>query len=225
MDTNQSGEEHKKQVLSEFADNRPRDEHGHFIPTEGPNKDVPDTKPSVPITDVIKSQIKIEETKDDDTLVDVHISNPLKRIQELLEDIKKQKAFTFSIKGSLGLAGIILVLTTFGIFGGSKAFCEKGIQTQTGSVRALDMTEEATDPNLPLWQKIINFILPSPKTQTNRIVLFPSTGSPIHLVSGYSSQLQKLDGQNIIVTGTFDACSQTLSINDPQAIQPQFSAL
>jgi len=36
---------------------------------------------------------------------------------ELLQDIKKQKAFSFTLKGSLGIAGVALALGMFGIFG------------------------------------------------------------------------------------------------------------
>lgn len=74
----------------------------------------------------IESPIRVEETKDDDTLINVHVGNPLEKIVKLLEQLKKQKAFSFTIKGTLGLAGIALFITAFGIFGGTKAFCSRG---------------------------------------------------------------------------------------------------
>ncbi|MDO8658298.1 MAG: hypothetical protein Q7K55_06155 [Candidatus Levybacteria bacterium] len=81
----------------------------------------------------------IGKTEDKDTLIDVHVNNPLKRIVELLQDIKKQKVFSFSVKGSLGIAGIALVLTGIGIFGGTEAFCSKGAQSHIGTIKALQV--------------------------------------------------------------------------------------
>jgi len=44
--------------------------------------------------------------KGEDDILDIHIGNPFRRIIALLEDLKKQKAFSFTLKGSLGIAGL-----------------------------------------------------------------------------------------------------------------------
>ena len=54
----------------------------------------------------------------DQTLVDIHVNNPLHKIVELLQDIKTQKAFSFTLKGSVGLAGIAVAFAVVGIFVG-----------------------------------------------------------------------------------------------------------
>lgn len=56
----------------------------------------------------------------------------------MLEDIKNQKAFTFTLKGSLEIMGVALVIGSFGIFGGTRAFCEKGVQTKQGVIKSLN---------------------------------------------------------------------------------------
>lgn len=224
MENNLAGNKHKKESLSENAEKSPPDKQGQLPPAEqkkDPATKHPSTTPvsHKSLTALLQNEIKVEKTNDENTLIDVHVNNPLKRIQELLEEIKKQKAFTFSIKGSLGVAGIILMITTFGIFGGTKAFCDKGIQTRTGRVLVLSMSEEFIDPSLPWWQKIIENYLPSPKPATNRIVLIPPSGSPIRIVSTNTNQLKTHNNQQTIITGTLDACSQTLTITDPNSIE------
>lgn len=98
---NHPGYEH----LSQLAEERPRNEHGHFIT-------LPDTQPTHDkniLSRFLHNNSNVSKIADDNTLIDVHIGNPLRRISQLLENIKKQKAFSFNIKGSLGLAGILLV--------------------------------------------------------------------------------------------------------------------
>src|SRR5256885_10402131 len=124
---------------SDIAQRKERDEHGHFLhvdPSQSSSNSQHPTIENLP-------GISIEKTKDDNTLVDVHVNNPLKRIETSLKEIKKQKAFSFDIRGSLGLAGIAIALTTFGIFGGSHALCGKGIQSHLGTIKSLQLMDEA----------------------------------------------------------------------------------
>jgi len=90
-----------KEEHQDVASKMQRDEHGHFA-----EKEFSPSAPSNPsVTSALKKLISptLSKTEDQDTLIDVHVSNPLKRIVELLQDIKKQKAFSFTLKGSLGL--------------------------------------------------------------------------------------------------------------------------
>src|SRR3989344_7304729 len=84
----------------------------------------------------------IHYSKNKDNLLDVHIGNPLRRIAELLEEIKRQKAFSFTLKGSLGIAGVALALGVFGVLGSGRILCDKGIQTQIGTIKILSVQEK-----------------------------------------------------------------------------------
>src|SRR3990167_9464453 len=101
-----------------------------------------------PISNFLRNNTSVSKTKDDSTLLEIHIGNPLRKITQLLEEIKKQKVFSFTLKGSLGIMGVALALSVFGIFGGSKMLCDKGIQTQVGMIKELESSssEKSTVP-------------------------------------------------------------------------------
>src|SRR5436190_1901612 len=103
------------------AKKRVRDENGHFFSPEPvvppPPPPIVTPKSSNPLSTFFSTNTHYDKNKDD--LLDVHVGNPLSRITKLLEDIKKQKAFNFTLKGSLGVMGVVLVLSVFGIFGGN----------------------------------------------------------------------------------------------------------
>jgi len=169
-----------------------------------------------PISNFLHKNSSVRKAKDDDELIDIHIGNPLRRITELLEEIKKQKAFTFDIRGSLGAAGLVLVIGTFGLFGGSKALCSKGVQTKVGGVKILTYQQV---PDETLWDKIplLNTLLnrqPQP-----RVILVEHSGNAIRL-KGLPQNITASESQSeYLATGEFDSCSQTLDILSPTDVE------
>jgi hypothetical protein len=164
--------------------------------------------------------VMFHKTSDENTLVDVHVNNPLKRVIALLEEIKKQKAFSFTLRGSLGIMGVVLTLSVFGVFGGGKILCDKGLQTRTGTIRVLQVTEEHTDPTIP-WSKAMLlklFHVSTPITR-QRVVLISDNEPPIHLVMTLKEKPEKLNGQQVIATGNLNGCSSTLSIPNEQSLE------
>jgi hypothetical protein len=118
----------------------------------------------------------VHPSKDKDELLDIHVGNPLRRITELLEDIKKQKAFSFTLRGSLGIMGVALAFSTFGIFGGSKLLCDKGTQSYIGTVKQLTYTEEGDYPFLTKLSDAYSILIggrPSEKPTTRLILHLP----------------------------------------------------
>jgi len=169
-----------------------------------------------PLSDLIKDNTSVKKAKNDD-LIDIHIGNSLRRSTQMLEEIKKQKAFSFDIKGSLGIAGIALTLGAFGIFGGTKALCSKGVQTKVGRIQKLAFMEEQ---NVSILNSIpiINLFLTKPTT--NRTILVGSDGKLVHLAFE-NKMLPPNEAPEIeyYVTGAFDSCSETLTIDTPTAVQ------
>lgn len=205
----------KYESLKQYAEGRPRDKNGHFIPQPKPEVQ-PSQKPN-PITQFLHDETAVHKSNDDE-LVDIHIGNPLKKIQTLLEDIKRQKAFSFNIKGSLGVAGIFLVLGTFGLFGGSKALCNKGVQTKIGVIRTLSYQQA---PNETFWYKIpfVNSLF-SPKN-IGRAILIEADQKAIRLKgAGLSSWPVQDPNNSYLVTGEFDSCSNELTIDSPTSLEP-----
>jgi hypothetical protein len=224
----QDEEQHKKDLLSEVAKNRVRDEHGHFVhedsnsaKTEEPILMDQNQHPKQQYHSVMENipGIHIDKTNDENTLVDLHVNNPLKKVISLLEDLKKQKAFTFDIKGSLGLAGILVVFTTFGLFGGGKILCDKGTATQIGEVKILHVKEP--DESGHSWITSITqkyFNKPQPVLK-NRIVLIPQNGAPLHIVVSSAQILNDIDGESVVATGSYNSCTQSLTVEDENAIE------
>lgn len=174
------------------------------------------------IKSVIPHKVSLEHKHDDDTLIDVKLANPLRRITQLLEEIKKQKAFTFTLKGSLGVAGIAMIVTTFGIFGGTKAFCSKGTQTHQGTLRMLQI-KEGSDRSFIVERAMIVYDAITgrdfQRRNRNRIVLLKDDGSVISV----SERIADLSLPNyqfpVIVTGDFDSCSQTLTLKSSDGVE------
>jgi hypothetical protein len=164
--------------------------------------------------------IEIHKTTDPDTLVDVHVNNPLKRVVQLLEEIKKQKAFSFTLRGSLGIMGVVLTLSVFGVFGGGQILCEKGLQTRTGTLRVLQLTEEVTDPDVT-WSKawFQKLFYLNQTTLRQRVVLLSPDEPPIHINTLVKHKLEDLHGREVIVTGNLNSCSSTLTLRNEQSVE------
>lgn len=167
-----------------------------------------------PVEKFVSENIHYSKNKDD--LLDVHIGNPLRRIAELLEEIKRQKAFSFTLKGSLGIAGVALALGVFGILGGGRILCDKGIQTQIGTIKILNAQEQEVG-RLPIVSNILDWF--NQKPIYNRSVLIREDNLVINLPFSKGINLVQYNSFRVIATGNYDSCSQALSIKDASAIE------
>ncbi|RJQ38041.1 hypothetical protein C4559_02350 [Candidatus Microgenomates bacterium] len=176
-----------------------------------------------PIAHFFSEHTHAHYPKKQDDLIDIHIGNPLRKIMQLLEDIKNQKAFSFTLKGSLGVMGVALALSLFGIFGSSKMLCDKGIQTQVGIVKELySITQEES---IPIFDGIANYynslllFTSNTKTQNKRVILLKADNSTIFLP--YLNNITYIPYLNrqIFATGQYDSCSQTLTPSSPLDLQ------
>lgn len=231
-----------KEEHQDVASKMERDEHGHFnkkaeessnpSSSSSPRRSSSEggSKPSDPsrlafLKSIFPTGTSFTKDADEDTLIDVHVNNPLKRIVDLLQDIKRQKVFSFSLKGSLGLAGVALVLTGIGVFGGSQAFCTKGIQSHIGTIKVLQTQEEVTQSSIPivsqipLISQIAQKVLPSQTISRNRVILVKSDNTTIHLIPSRNFSLAEFTNLPVIATGDYNSCSQTLSLKDKNDIE------
>nr|MBI5456004.1 hypothetical protein [Candidatus Levybacteria bacterium] len=205
----------KSELKSVVAEHKPRDEEGHFIHVDKPKAP---QKSQDPISKFLGEHTSYSKNQDD--LLDVHIGNPLRKIVVLLEDIKKQKAFSFTLKGSLGIAGVALALGVFGVFGGGQILCERGVQSQIGTIKTLNVLETDSSGILILSQFLDYF---APKQTHNKVVLVKNDNLVISL-SGKAlinnpSSLITTGGYPVIATGNYNSCSQTLTVNDAKGIE------
>lgn len=200
----------KDQFKSEATASRPRDEKGHFIK-------MPDISSAKnPLERFLLSHTG--NYKDQEDLLDIRIGNPLGRIIKLLEEIKNQKAFSFTIKGSLGIAGVVLAISLFGIFGGGKILCDKGTQTHIGIIKILEAREIYTKP-VPALSYLFELFTPPQKQIKNRIILIKKDYSTLYLPFSEEVNFSKYNNFTVIVTGDYNSCSDTLIVTDPYTIQ------
>lgn len=215
-----------KEEHREVAAKMPRDEDGHFTSSA---REIPNP-PASPSTDknilsrFLRDNSEVSKTTDDNTLINIHIGDPLRRINSLLEDIKNQKAFSFNIKGSLGLAGIFVILTTFGIFGGSRVLCGKGEQSHIGKVMQLNLPQQPQSPSLiqraqNIWEAIFGKTVQKQPTAQNRLVLVENDKTVFHVLGSVPAGVLEVSTAPVILTGDIDSCAQTITVKDPQAVQ------
>lgn len=217
--------EETRELKSEIAQQKPRDEEGHFIHTDQtqPSSEASAKADQNPISKFFSEHTHYSKSQDD--LIDLHIGNPLRRIALLLEDIKRQKAFNFTVKGSLGIMGVILTLSIFGIFGGGQILCDRGTQVEIGTVRQLQITQEDPSSGIPVLSQILDYF--RPKQMRPKFVLIKNDETVIQLpysnkvdFAGFTNPVFPQISEKVIATGNYNSCSQTLTIKSPSALEP-----
>lgn len=178
---------------------------------------VGETKHDTPLSNFFKKNTSVKKSKKDDELIDIHVGNPLKRITQLLEDIKNQKAFTFTLKGSLGIMGVALLIGSFGIFGGTKAFCQKGVQTKIGNIKVLSYQDRQQDSWVDFIPLVNSFFT---KGLVNRTILVTASNEVFRIILPSNFPISSLPTANsYFVTGSLDSCSNTITVEDANGIQ------
>lgn len=204
-------DEGKKQFKKEKAAQIPRNDEGEFV-----TEYITPHKHEDPVAKVFEKNVHYSRKQDD--LLDIRVGNPLQRIIDLLEQIKKQKAFSFSLKGSLGIAGVFLTLSIFGIFGGGKILCDKGIQSEVGVIKALNIYQIESANTIPVISNFMEFF--KPRTSHQRIVLVKSDNLVIDLPYVPNVDVFKHNNSQVVATGNYDSCSQSLTVKEQAAIEP-----
>lgn len=226
--------EENKSAHELAAQDQPHDEHGRFTkkPDTSASKSLSSVEdhtsptvisPSGTLTDIIQKEIKVENTSDPDTLVDVHVGNPISPVKKIWEEIKKQKAFSFSIKGSLGLAGIIIAISAFSIFGGTKIMCLAGQQSHIGVLMQLNIKEgqdslTIVDRIVNLWNRLTGQPVKKSKRPGYIVVLVQEDKSVLQ-IKGEIPENLLTSASTVIITGDMDSCSRTITLKGQSAIQ------
>lgn len=201
----------KSELRREVAEHRPRDDKGRFIRVGKPQN--PKT-PQNPISRFFTEHTYYSKNQDD--LLDLRVGNPLRRIVQLLEDIKRQRAFSFTLKGSLGIMGVVLTLSVFGVFGGGQVLCEKGNRSEIGVIKTLSILEPNA-PTIPVLSQFLDYF--AQKQLHNKIVLIKNDETVINLPYSRNIDFTKYIGYTIIATGSYNSCSQSLAITDSNGLQ------
>ena len=203
-------EQKHSDLKSEIAENRPRDDEGHFISQEK----IEEHEKKGVIDKLFSENVHYSKSQDD--LLDVHVGNPLRKILLLLQDIKQQKALSVSMKASVGIMGIALVFGVFGVFGGGKILCDRGVQSQIGTIKVLNVVD-SNPSTIPFLGTIVNYF--QPQVEHRRTVLVREDNSALRLPFSKNLKFEQYENLPVIITGSYDSCGQTLTVKDQSGIE------
>lgn len=116
--------------------------------------------------------------------------------------------------------GVLLTLSVFGIFGGGQVLCDKGTQAEIGVIRQLQIREEDASSEIPVLSQFLDYIRPAQSHP--KVVLIKSDGAVIRLPFSKNVDLAKFTNAiypQVIATGNYNSCAQTLTVKDPSAIE------
>lgn len=156
--------------------------------------------------------IKFDEDNHGDNLVQVSVHNPVKRIYQLLSDIKKHQETTFAFKFTIPLIALPIIMAVLFGLGGfqlgklASPFCQSTFTPRSGQ---LLVTSVQKPPAEPFWEKLFFWSAPAPQDMQTLTVLL-SQNEPITI----NTKLDLVDfhQKSVLVVGDFDSCSHTLSL-------------
>ena len=172
---------------------------------------------------ILSDLIKTGPEKDDHTLIDVKVNNPLHRIAEILEEIKNHQSTTFDLKFTVPLVALpIFLLVAFQI-GRVQITCAPQFSSKVGTLKLVSVMAPKSQPGL---FSVFSSIFPSlpqllPQRDlelTTKALLIPSTGEPLTILHDPNNTLLDYADQQVVVTGNFSSCTGSITLDSPQNI-------
>ncbi|MDP2692836.1 MAG: hypothetical protein Q8O88_04325 [bacterium] len=196
--------------VPEATSKHPQDEYGHFI-----RKD-----PQV------SGLLHTATTNDDETLIDVKVNNPLHKITQLLQQIKSHQSTTVSMRFTIPLIALPIVLLAAFQLGRVQTTCSPVFTSQVGNLQILSLQVPKIDSSwyspfvnlLPgnfIPQKTIGF------TREDRAVLLTQDGNTLSLLPAKGLNLSALNNMQVIVSGEYSACNKAITIDNQSNIKPR----
>lgn len=187
----------------------PQDEHGHFVSKDPGQK--------------MGGLLHTSEIDDESTLVDLRVANPLHRITKLLQDIKSHQSTTISMRFTIPLIALPIVLFVAFQLGRAQTSCSPIFATQVGTVRLLSI--EVPQEKTSWFGEVFNYLPGTFKpqktvifTHENRAVLLTVDGQTLTLLPAPGIQLAGFNNQNVLVTGNYSACNKAITLDNPANI-------
>ncbi len=227
-------EDQKVEKLKSFVKARPRDKNGHFINLSSQ----PET-PALKQEQVAPTQQQVETTgalsaisqyvssgkkpDDDETLVDVKVRNPLHKITKLLQDMRSKQSTTVSMRFTIPLIALPIVLLAAFQLGRAQTTCATRFTSQIGIIRTIAVLTpvESKDvftsllsffPEVPKLQKSTDLV------QMNRTILVDLEGKVINVLHDGKLDISEYNNQGVILTGTLSPCADTITLDDKRNI-------
>ena len=173
--------------------------------------------------EILSSLIKAKEGEDDSTLIDIKVTNPLKRIYELLQDIKKHQSTTFSLRFTIPLIALpIFLLVAFQLGRGSYV-CTQDFTSKKGVIKItkVDIPVEQNGLFTQLWRTLRAPAISSTTSSyitEDRLLLDTQLGDIIHILANKSIDMAYFQDQTVIVSGIYSSCTNVLTLNSQKNI-------
>ena len=189
---------------------RPRDENGHFIKS---------------------GLMSVQENKsaNDETLVDVKVTNPLRRITQILEQIRRKQSTVVDLKFTIPLVALpLFMLLAFSLGKAGGVTCGGNTQTKMGLLYTLRATATNQQPGLfDQTKKTIatNFTFLTPLLGTNqtapanRQILIQRDNTAFTIENPKNIPLTTYNTRQIFVTGNVNTCENTIKVVDEADVQ------
>ena len=157
------------------------------------------------------------ETEDSEALIDIKVTNPLKRIYKLIEDIKKHQSTTFSLKFTIPLIALPIFLFAGFQLGRGQTLCQQITTSKTGIVTNLtvDIPQETANkiPVVGSLLKLFSWAEPTSQYVTkSRSVLIDSFGQTTNLLHPEKINLDTYNNSRVIVTGLYSSCTNVITL-------------
>lgn len=157
----------------------------------------------------------IKETTDDETILDIKVHNPLKRIAKLLEDIKRHQTTTISLRFTIPLIALPVVLFVVFQIGRAQSLCAQTFTTQRGMIQVVSLKVPAKSPS-PL-QLVLSFFPAIPKPTTDLVdqdrAILLTNSEVIHIVHSSDLDLMPFRGESVLLTGNYSACTRSMTLD------------
>lgn len=206
-----------KEKRSENATKELRGGHGQFVSKDQPKKSHKITGAG----DLISKFIKTEKGKDEETLVDLKITNPLHRITQILQDIKNHQSTTFSFKFTIPLIALPVFLLIAFQLGRSQTACSEVFSSKIGTIKNIQvLAPKEKNDTLANFFSFVPFVSrkTSNATLEERALLINSQNELFTILRTKPIDLTVFENQNVIISGTISNCAHTISLDSPQNI-------
>lgn len=174
------------------------------------------------ISDYIK-KTKSTSTTDDDTLVDVKVHNPFARIVNLLKEIKAHQSTTVSLRFTIPLIALPIVLLAAFQLGRAQTVCASRFTSQVGTLKMLTVMAP-TDPK-DSFEILRSFFPDIPKLQrktelreSQKVILMDAQGGILNVLHPLDINLSKFNNMAVIITGQHSPCTGIITLDAIQNI-------
>ncbi len=193
-----------------------RDSHGRFIK----QTTVQGKAKTTGTGNILSKLIQTEKGTDDETLVDIKITNPLHRITQILQEIKDHQATTFSFRFTIPIIALPIFLLVAFQLGRSETRCTESFVTKIGTLK----TVEVVVPESRSWfEELLSSVpfIPTPTDtlmKVRRSLLLTPDNQTFTIKQKAGIMVVPFENQQVFVTGAYNSCSQVISLDSQQNI-------